>query len=167
MRSLTRTTIIAAAAALATAVVAPGFASASSPTDVRFAFDASGSTVTGAVTNNSGTPLRCTTSLAPAPNGVLPPIQDVVGPGQTLYASGEVAPGESSQTIHDVPPGSYVVLASCARTGDDAALWASNYPGLEAVLAPIPGANYVVDQPSTVITVGPAVLPPSGSGGIR
>ena len=81
----------------------PSLASASTAADVTFAYSASGSTVSNTITNNSGGALQCSTSLANAPGGVLPPIEVTIGPGQTIYESGVIPTGTTVQTINDIP----------------------------------------------------------------
>ncbi|MDV6281974.1 hypothetical protein [Rhodococcus jostii] len=150
-----RTTLLAAATIpLAVAAAAP--ASAAETTDVIFAFTVDGSTVTNTITNNSGTNIGCGTSLAPAPDRVLPPVRDVLSAGQSLYETGEVQPGTTTQSVMDVPDGSYVALASCSRTDTDPAMWISDYPGIEDYLAQWPGTEFTVQQASTVVTVAVA-----------
>lgn len=152
MRMIARTTLLAAAA-IPLAVAAPAQASAAEATDVTFAFTVSGSTVTNTITNNSGTTLTCGTALSPAPGGVLPPVRDVLSAGQTLYETGEVQPGTTTQSVLDIPDGSYVALASCSRADTDPAMWISDYPGIEDYLEQWPGTEFTVQQTSTVVTV--------------
>ncbi|MDH6287148.1 hypothetical protein ACNJ7E_14370 [Rhodococcus sp. NM-2] len=124
-----RTTLLAAATIpLAVAAAAP--ASAAETTDVIFAFTVDGSTVTNTITNNSGTIIGCGTSLAPAPDRVLPPVRDVLSAGQSLYER--------------------------SRTDTDPAMWISDYPGIEDYLAQWPGTEFTVQQASTVVTVAVA-----------
>lgn len=92
------------------------------------------------------------------PDGVLPPVRDVLSAGQSLYETGEIQPGTPTQSVSDVPDGSYVALASCSRTDTDPAMWVSDYPGIEDYLAQWPGTKFTVQQVSTVVTV-PSVDP--------
>ncbi|KDE12325.1 MULTISPECIES: hypothetical protein [Rhodococcus] len=151
MRPIARAALIAVAS-VPSALAAPALASAASATDVSFAFTVSGSTVTNTITNNSGTPLDCMTGLAPAPGGVLPPVAEVIRNGQALGTSGQVQPGVTTQTVTEIPDGSYVVLASCS-TDDLATMWVSDYPGIAEHLAPLPVTAYIVQEASPVVTV--------------
>ncbi|AHK32049.1 hypothetical protein OPAG_05352 [Rhodococcus opacus PD630] len=92
------------------------------------------------------------------PGGVLPPVRDVLSAGQSLYETGEIQPGTPTQSVSDVPDGSYVAPASCSRTDTDPAMWVSDYPGIEDYLAQWPGTKFTVQQVSTVVTV-PSVDP--------
>ena len=58
-------------------------------------------------------------------------------------------------------------LASCGRYDTDPAMWISDYPGLDTVLAQFPNPSFAVQQASPVVTVpGPSLpLPNSLSGG--
>lgn len=157
MRLITRAALVAAAS-IPLAVVAPALASAAAG-DVTFAYEVNGSAVTNTITNDSGTALMCGTSLAPAPGAVLPPVEDVLRAGQTLYTNGEVQPGTATQTVTDIPDGSYVVLASCSPVADPMIMWVSDYPGIADYLAGIPAITaFTVDQESAVVTV-PHVVP--------
>ncbi|SEM47252.1 hypothetical protein [Rhodococcus maanshanensis] len=159
MRWTSRAALVAAASIPLAAVAPP--ASAATASDVTYNYSVNGSTVTNTITNNSGTPIGCATSLAPAPGGILPPVEDVLRAGQSLYANGEVQPGTSTQTVTDVPDGSYVVLASCGLT-DPMIWWVSDYPGIADYLTQIPGLTaFTVQQESTVVTI-PATTPPTG-----
>ncbi|MGV9865182.1 hypothetical protein [Rhodococcus koreensis] len=168
MRTIARTTLLAAATIPLAIAAAP--ASAAEATDVTYAFGVDGSTVTNTITNNTGATIGCTTSLTLAPDGVLPPIAEVVGPGQSLYQQDDIPPGTTTQSVLDVPDGSYVALASCGREGDDPALWVSDYPGVEQFLVQFPMPAYTVEQASSVVTVPsvapapPAVAIPDASG---
>ncbi|GGG15906.1 hypothetical protein GCM10007304_32490 [Rhodococcoides trifolii] len=130
-------------------------ASAVGPTDVSFAFSSDGSTVTNTITNNSGTPLTCSTSVAAAPGGVLPAVTELST--EQLYESGTVATGTSTQTVRDIPDGSYVALGSCGRAESDPALWVSSYPGVNDVLRLYPYPAYEVQEASPIV-----VLPAGG-----
>ena len=153
MRILARTTGVAAAAALLL-VVSPVSALAAESGDVTYSFIAVGSSVENTITNSSGSVITCGTSLAPAPDGVLPPVGEVIGNGQSLYTGGEVPAGATTQVVTDVPAGTYVALASCGLTeGDSTAAWISDYPGLDEFLAQIPWTSYTVEQASTIVTV--------------
>jgi hypothetical protein len=154
MRMLTRTAVAAAVWA-PLFLAAPAVASAVGPTDVSFAFTSDGSTVTNTITNNSGTPLTCSTSVAQAPGGVLPPVKELSA--EQLYKSGTVLRGVSTQTVTDIPDGSYVALASCARTEADPALWVSSYPGVSEILRLYPYPAYEVQEASPVL-----ILPAGG-----
>lgn len=158
MRLITRAALVAAAS-IPLAVVAPALASAATADDVTFAYEVNGSAVTNTITNDSGTALMCGTSLAPAPGAVLPPVEDVLRAGQTLYTNGEVQPGTATQTVTNIPDGSYVVLASCSPVADPMTMWVSDYPGIADYLSGIPAITaFTVDQESTVVTV-PHVVP--------
>lgn len=153
MRILARTTGVAAAAALLL-VGSSGTVLAAESNDVTFSFAAVGSSVENTITNSSGSVITCGTSLAPAPDGVLPPVGEVIGNGQSLYTGGEVPAGAVTQVVTDVPAGTYVALASCGLTeGDSTAAWISDYPGLNEFLAQIPWTSYTVEQASTIVTV--------------
>lgn len=136
-------------------LVFPATASAAQSTDLTYAFEVDGSTVTNTITNNSGSELTCGTSLAPAPGGVLPPVLEVVGNGQTLYSTDDAGQvGISTQHVTDIPVGTYVALASCATGGvDPTTAWVSDYPGLPDVLATLPWTSYTVQQASPIITI--------------
>jgi hypothetical protein len=151
MRLMARTALVTAAA-IPLVVGLPGSASAAGQTDVNYVFTANGSTVTNTITNNSGSALTCSTSLAPAPGGVLPPVEDVLRNGQQLGSSGEIQPGLTAQVVADIADGPYVVLATCARSATDPAIWVSNYPGIEATLAQFPMPGFTVQEASRVIT---------------
>ena len=165
MRSITRAALVGAAA-LPLAMAAPSLASATTAADVTFAYSSSGSTVSNTITNNSGTPLQCITGLAPAPGGVLPPIEDTIGSGQTIYESGVIPTGTTVQTVTDIPDGSYVVLASCGSLDEPMSMWASDYPGLETYLAMFPFTTYAVQQASWVATL-PAAGAPTAAPGVN
>lgn len=153
MRIFARTTGVSAAAALLLLVL-PASALAAEPGDVTYSFTAVGSSVENTITNNSGSVITCGTSLAPAPDGVLPPVGDVIGNGQSLYTGGEVPAGTTTQVVTDVPAGTYVALASCTLTeGDSTTAWISDYPGLDEFLAQIPWTSYTVEQASAIVTV--------------
>lgn len=145
-------------------MAAPSLASASTAADVTFAYSASGSTVSNTITNNSGGALQCSTSLANAPGGVLPPIEVTIGPGQTIYESGVIPTGTTVQTINDIPDGSYVVLASCGSVDEPTSMWVSDYPGLEPYLAMFPYTTYAVQQASWVVSLPSAGAPTSTPG---
>lgn len=156
MRSTVRATLITMAI-VPLSVAAPALAAAADADDVTYAFGVDGANVTNTITNNTGGVLICTTSLASAPGGILPPIWEVTGPGQTLYASSEVQPGTTTQTVTDIPDGSYVALATCGNA-DNTAMWASDYPGIGEILDLFPMDTFAVQQASTVVTV-PAPTP--------
>ncbi|WP_068155537.1 hypothetical protein [Rhodococcus phenolicus] len=163
MRSTIRAALITAAS-LPLAVAVPGLAAAAAAGEVTYAFGVDGNSVTNTITNTTSGPLTCTTSLAPAPGGVLPPVWEVTGAGQTLYDSGEVQPGSTVQTVVDVPDGPYVALASCVNA-DNTAMWVSDYPGIGETLALFPLEAFTVEQASPVVIVPtetPAVPAPSG-----
>lgn len=164
MRPIARAALIAAAT-VPLAMAAPAVASAANAGDVAYAFGVDGTSVTNTITNNTGGVLLCTTSLASAPGGVLPPIWEVTGSGQTLYTSGEVQPGTTTQTVTEIPDGSYVVLATCGNA-DNTAMWASDYPGIGEILDLFPLTAFAVQQASTVVTVPGAApaLPAPGAG---
>ncbi|WP_336882858.1 hypothetical protein [Rhodococcus globerulus] len=157
MRLITRAALIAAAS-IPLAILAPALASSAAADDVSFAYTVNGSAVTNTITNNSDTALMCGTSLAPAPGGVLPPVEDILRAGQTLYTNGEVQPGTTIQTVTDIPGGSYVVLASCSLSADPMTMWVSDYPGIADYLAGIPAVTaFTVQQASAVVTVAPTL----------
>ncbi|KAA0024435.1 hypothetical protein [Antrihabitans cavernicola] len=158
MRLITRSAFVAAVS-IPLALTATPQASASQASDVTYAFSVSGSTVKNTITNNSGSVISCTTSLAPAPGGVLPPIEVVFGGGQTLYDHSDIQPGSTTQSVTAVPDGSYVALASCARDQSDPAMWVSDYPGLDTVLKLFPNPSFAVQQASPVVTVPGASAP--------
>jgi hypothetical protein len=160
MRTTLRTLTIASACTTL-ALVAPASALAAEPGDITFSFAVDGPSVTNTITNSSGTVIGCGTSLAPAPNGVLPPVLEVIGNGQSLYTNGDTQPGSTVQTITDVPAGSYVALASCTSVdGDTTTAWISDYPGLDEFLNGLPWTSYKVEQSSTVVTVEPSTPAP-------
>lgn len=166
MKSINR--VVLGACLCAPALLAfPAAASAAGPSDVTYAFAVDGSTVTNTITNNSGNTLTCATSLAPAPGGVLPPVWEVIGPGQTLYSTDPAGqPGVSTQSVTDIPAGTYVALATCGTENvDPATLWVSDYPGLSEVLATVPWIAYTVQQASPIVTIDESapVLPDLGS----
>nr|EJJ01721.1 hypothetical protein JVH1_0750 [Rhodococcus sp. JVH1] len=73
--------------------------------------------------------------------------------------------GETTQSVVDVPDGSYVALASCSRTHTDPAIWVSNYPGLEEYLAHTraprsPGSRHLLSSPSPARTPHPPPTTP-------
>ena len=74
---LTRT-ILGAAAVIPLALATPGLAAAAEPTDVTYAFAVDGTSVTDTITSAADGTLSCATSLAPAPGGVLPPLEDIL-----------------------------------------------------------------------------------------
>ena len=154
MRWISRATL-AAATSLPLALAAPALASAADASDITFSYTVNGSTVTSTVTNNSNTSVFCGVGLGSAPGGVLPPVEDVLGAGQTLYANGEVQPGTATQTITDIPDGSYVILASCMRTDPTPTImWVSDYPGIADYLAGLPTTTaFTVGQASTAVTI--------------
>ncbi|KZF12426.1 hypothetical protein A2J03_17920 [Rhodococcus sp. EPR-157] len=166
MRSINRV-MLGALACTSVMLAIPATASAAEPTDVSFAFDVDGSTVTNTITNNSGSKLRCGTSLAPAPDGVMPPIADVLVNGQTLYSLEDAGQaGVSSQSVTDIPAGTYVALASCVTENVDPTIaWISDYPGLDDHLATLPWTSYIVQQASPVVTIEDSAptLPDLGS----
>lgn len=154
MRIFAQTTGVAAAATFLL-LVSPASALAAEPGDVTFSFTAVGSGVQNTITNSSGSVIGCGTSLAPAPDGVLPPVGEVIGNGQSLYTNGEVPVGATTQTVTDVPAGTYVALATCTLVeGDTTTAWISDYEGLDEFLAQIPWTSYTVQQASTIVTVG-------------
>ncbi|BCN44362.1 hypothetical protein KAREA_27260 [Prescottella equi] len=128
MRLTSRAALIAAAA-IPLATAAPAAASAASAGDVTYSFAVDGSTVINTITNNSGTELSCATVLAEAPGGVLPPVADVVLGPQPWQTGGPTPAGVTTQTLTDVPAGSYVILATCGRHENDRAMWVPSIPG--------------------------------------
>lgn len=150
MRLITRAAFVTAASiplVLATA----GTASAAEATDVSYAFDLDGRVLTNTITNNSGGPMTCTTTVALAPGGELPPIEELSD--QTLADSGEVQPGVTTQTLTELPDGTYVALATCVGVAPGSALWVSNYPDVGEVLDLFPNESFAVEQASPVIVV--------------
>nr|WP_296770895.1 hypothetical protein [Rhodococcus sp. (in: high G+C Gram-positive bacteria)] len=161
MRKTVRTIAIAGGSAFLL-LAAPLSAHAAEPDDVAFSFAVTASGVTNTISNASGVDLLCTTSLASTVDGVLPPVDEVIQNGPTLYASGQSAPGNSTQEVTDVPAGSYVVLASCALTeGDATTVWISDYPGLDEYLTPLPWTSHIVQQASPVVTIAGDPTPPN------
>lgn len=151
---------LGAAATISLAAVAPALASAADASEVTYSFTVDGSTVTNTITNNTGATLTCATALALAPGGALPPVADVIAAGQTLYDQGEVQPGVTKQTVTEIPDGTYVVLATCGRSGNDPAMWVSDYPGIEDYLEPFQMPAFTVQQASALVTV-PTAAPSS------
>lgn len=158
MRTITRAVIVAAAA-VPVAFLSSAPASAAESSDVAYAFDVDGSALTNTITNNSGGALNCSTSVAPAPGGVLPPIYELGG--QSLYEGGEVQPGVHTQSVVDLPDGTYVALATCAGVDEGSPMWVSDYPGIADVLTLFPNESFAVQQASTIIVVpdGASVTP--------
>lgn len=152
MRLTSRAALIAAAA-IPLATAAPAAASAASAGDVTYSFAVDGSTVINTITNNSGTELSCATVLAEAPGGVLPPVADVVLGPQPWQTGGPTPAGVTTQTLTDVPAGSYVILATCGRHENDRAMWVAEYPGIEEYLTPFHIPAFTVPQESTVISI--------------
>lgn len=67
------------------------------------------------------------------------------GPGQ---------PGVSTQSVTDIPAGTYVALATRGTENvDPANLWISDYPGLSEVLATVPWTAHTVQQASPIVTI--------------
>ncbi len=161
MRMASRAALVAATA-IPLAVVAPALASATDASEVTYSFTVDRSTVTNTITNNTGATLTCATALAPAPGGVLPPVADVIAAGQTLYDQGEVQPGVTTQTVAEIPDGTYVILATCGRSDSNPAMWVSDYPGIEDYLKPFQIPTFTVHQASTVVTV-PNTAPSTAS----
>nr|WP_212669292.1 hypothetical protein [Rhodococcus sp. 06-621-2] len=159
MRSIHRILLGACVCATSALVVFPAAASAAEPTGVTYSFEVDGSTVTNTIINNTGSALACRTSLSPAPGGVLPPVWDVIGTGQTLYSADDTGEtGVSTQSVTDVPAGTYMALATCGTQNEDpATVWISDYPGLTEVLATVPWTSYTVQQASPVVTIGEPV----------
>ncbi|SNT52810.1 hypothetical protein [Rhodococcoides kyotonense] len=159
MRTFARAVFVSAAAA-PMILAAAGIASAAESTDVTYAFEVDGSTLTNTITNNTGGTLNCTTSVALAPGGELPPIFELGG--QTIAETGEDLPGVTTQTLTDLPPGSYVALATCWGTAEGSPMWVSDYPGIEQVLAQFPNESFAVQQASTVFDIpGGETAPPA------
>ncbi|MDG3009770.1 hypothetical protein G4X40_06375 [Rhodococcus sp. D2-41] len=167
MRLISRAALVTAAA-IPSAVLAPAMASAVTPGDVSYSYSVRGSTVTNTIINHSGAPLTCGTSLAPAPGGVLPPVAGVIAAGQTLYDQGVIPVGTATQTVTDIPAGSYVVLATCSRSdGLNSGMWVSAYPGVDPFLKAFPLPVFTVRQASSIVSVpgdGPVPPPPGVSG---
>ncbi|MGW4482052.1 hypothetical protein [Rhodococcus triatomae] len=162
MRLFTRAALVAAAS-IPLATISPALASAVDAGDVTYSYSVNGSTVSNTITNTTGSAIGCTTSLAPAPGGVLPPIATVVSQGQSLYSHGEIPAGGATQSITDVPDGSYVVLASCGNSSNTV-MWVSAYPGLEDYLPLFQMDHaFVIEQESTVVTVPTPASAPSGA----
>jgi len=108
---------------------------------LTYAFDVDGSTGINTITNNSCSELTCGTSLAPAPGGVLPPVWDVIGNGQTLCSIDDAGQAGRNQypARYRYPAGAYVAPASCVTEGvDPTTVWVSDHPGLPDVLATLP-----------------------------
>nr|NIL81989.1 hypothetical protein [Rhodococcus kroppenstedtii] len=162
MRSMAK---LGAAAAGSVGIVfaLPSVASAADGSEVSFSYSAEGSTISNAITNTTDSTLRCSTSLEPAPDGVLPPLDTILG--QDIFTGGDVPPGTTTQQLTDVPDGSWAVLVTCSNPGSESpATWLSDYPGVEDYLTRLqfPTPWFAVDQASTVLTV-PA--PASGDTG--
>ncbi|MGA9871532.1 MAG: hypothetical protein WBQ44_10375 [Rhodococcus sp. (in: high G+C Gram-positive bacteria)] len=149
MRPITRAAVITAAS-IPLVLAAPATAFAADPTDVSYTFSVDGSTLTNTVTNNSGGALNCTTSLAPAPGGERPPVSELNG--QSLYEGGEVPTGVTSQSVTEIPDGTYVALATCVDVDPSGPLWVSDYPGIDEVLALFPNESFAVGETSPIIT---------------
>lgn len=150
MRLITRAAFITAAS-IPLVLATSGVAAAAEATDVRYAFAVEGSTLTNTITNNSGGPLTCTTTVASAPEGELPPVAELSD--QTLVDNGTVEPGVSSQTLAELPDGTYVALATCVGEGEEGALWVSDYPAIDETLALFPNESFAVGETSPVIVV--------------
>ncbi|OZF55807.1 hypothetical protein CH293_05615 [Rhodococcus sp. 14-2470-1b] len=155
MRSINRF-LLGACVCAPVLLAIPATASATGASDVTYQFAVDGSTVTNTITNNSGSTLTCATSLAAAPGGVLPPVWEIVGSGQTLYSNDDAGQsGVSTQSVTGIPAGTYVALATCATENvDPATVWVSDYPGLAEVLATTPWVSYTVQQASPIVTIG-------------
>ncbi|MGW6377880.1 hypothetical protein ACWFRB_17655 [Rhodococcus sp. NPDC055112] len=155
MRLTARAALIAAAS-IPLAVVAPAQASAASAGDFTFAYTVNGSTVTNTITNNSGITQACSTVVTPAPGGVLPPVKDAVVDRPHQYTTDTVDPGTATQTVTDIPDGTYVVWAACGLGSGPTTFWVSDYPGLVDHMADIhPGKTvFPVQQKATIVTVG-------------
>lgn len=149
MRPITKAAVVTAAS-IPLALAAPASALAAEPTDVAYAFSVDGSTLTNTITNNSGGALTCTTSLAPAPDGVRPPASELNG--QSLYEGGEVTAGVTAQSVTEIPDGTYVALATCVDVDPTGPLWVSDYPGIDEILALFPNESFAVDEASPIVT---------------
>ncbi|WP_328811800.1 hypothetical protein [Rhodococcus sp. NBC_00294] len=160
-----RRVAVVAAIAVPLALAAPGSVSAAEPTDITYSYDVVGDTVTNTITNTADGTVLCTTALASAPEGVLPPVETVVSQTHEYYESGSIAAGATTtQTVTDIPPGSYVVLATCTLGEFDSteAWWLSDYPGIkEHVEDLVPWTTYTVQQKSVVITIDQASPEPA------
>ncbi|WP_241665957.1 hypothetical protein [Prescottella subtropica] len=152
--------------AIPLAGMAPAVAAAADAGEVAYNFAVDGSSVVNTITNSTGVPLTCGTALAPAPDGVLPPVADVVMAGQTIFTQGQVAPGVTTQTVTAIPDGSYVVMATCGRYDATPAMWVSAYPGIEEYLTAFQMPAFTVDEASPVITIPGPVVPGTGIGAI-
>ena len=150
MRLITRAAFVTAAS-IPLVLATSGVASAAEATDVTYAFDVEGSTLTNTITNNSGGPLTCTTTVASAPEGELPPVAELSD--QTLVDNGTIEPGVTSQTLPELPDGTYVALATCVGEGEQGALWVSDYPAIEETLELFPNESFAVGETSPVIDV--------------
>ncbi len=150
MRLITRAAFVTAAS-IPLVLATSGAASAAEATDVTYAFDVEGSTLTNTITNNSGAPLTCTTTAALAPEGELPPVEELTD--QTLIDNGTIEPGVSAQTVSELPDGTYVALATCVGEGEEGALWVSDYPAIDETLELFPNESFAVGETSPVIVV--------------
>lgn len=152
-----RRVAIIAATAVPLALTASGSVSAAEASDITYSYDVVGNTVTNTITSTADDSVLCTTGLASAPEGVLPPVETVVSQTHEYYDTGSVEPGTTAtQTVTDIPPGSYVVLATCTLGEFDSteAWWLSDYPGIkERVEDLVPWTTYTVQQESVVITI--------------
>ncbi len=92
MRSIIRTAVLTTAVAAFT-VTAPALGSAAAADEVVYAFGVDGTSVTNTITNTTGGVLTCTTSLAPAPGGVLPPIWESPAPVRRCTPRARSSPG--------------------------------------------------------------------------
>ncbi|MBY6683991.1 hypothetical protein HQ305_06780 [Rhodococcus sp. BP-149] len=153
-----------AAIAVPLALAAPGSVSAAEPSDITYSYDVVGDTVTNTITNTADGTVLCTTGLAAAPEGVLPPVETVLSQTHEYYDTGSIEPGTTAtQTVTNIPPGSYVVLATCTLGEFDSteAWWLSDYPGIkEHVENLVPWTTYTVQQASVVITIDKAAPEP-------
>ncbi|AMY19563.1 MULTISPECIES: hypothetical protein [Nocardiaceae] len=163
MRTRARTVLIASIVA-PLAIAASGTAAAADPSDITYAYEVVGNTVTNTITSTADETVRCATSLADAPGAELPPLETVLFEQHQLSAAGTAAPGTTvTQTVLDVPPGSYVVLATCMLGEADTtqAWWLSDYPGLAEFAGNlVPWSTYTVQQQSTVVTIKEAAQEP-------
>ena len=85
---------------------------------------------------------------------MLPPAEDVFGGQPPRYTTGLIEPGTATQTVTDIPDGSYVIWASCGYGTTPNTLWISDYPGIADYLARFP-QNTVFPAPreATIVTV--------------
>lgn len=131
-----------------------GVAAADTLDQVTFTITVDGSTVTNTITNSTNSSLICRTSVAPAPNGVLPSAHEITyGGGDYPNDFSQVDPGTSTHTVTDIASGTHAVLASCISSDQPSTLWVANYPGIEDVLVDVPSTVHIVGPDSPLIEI--------------